>query len=127
MTKAFLQISLKPEDRDAHRFLWFSGGQVATYRFKRVTFGMNCSPFLLNATLRHHLPLQEHFIALRRPCENFRVDEMLSGADIMDGVEKLYEKAKAIMNRAGMVLTEWSSNSPLFEDKISDSSTTIRI
>ena len=41
----------------------------------------------------------------------------------MDGVEKLYEKPKAIMNRAGMVLTKWSSNSPPFKDKISDSST----
>ena len=86
---------------------------------------MNCSSFLLNSAVRHHLSLQEDSLAVGELCENFCVDDLLSGADTMDGVEQLYEKAKAIMNRPGVVLTKWSSNSPLFEDKISDSSTKI--
>ena len=29
--------------------------EVEVYRFCRVVFGLNASPFLLNATLRHHI------------------------------------------------------------------------
>ena len=28
---------------------------VEIYRFGRIIFEMNCSPFLLNATLKHHV------------------------------------------------------------------------
>lgn len=58
--KAFLMISVKPGDRDALRFLWYNDLQskepeVTVLRFKRVVFGVSSSPFLLNATVRHHL------------------------------------------------------------------------
>ena len=29
---------------------------VEIYRFGRIIFEMNCSPFLLNATLKQHVP-----------------------------------------------------------------------
>ena len=58
--KAFLMVSVAPEDRDFLRFLWVDDiqkevPQVVTLRFKRVIFGVSCSPFLLNATIYHHL------------------------------------------------------------------------
>ncbi|GFV60445.1 reverse transcriptase domain-containing protein [Trichonephila clavipes] len=56
--RAFLQISLRDEDRDAVRFLFpdIKSNQTdpykfQVYRFKRVMFGVNVSPFLLSAKL----------------------------------------------------------------------------
>ena len=58
--KAFLNVAVDPEDRDSLRFLWVedvrdSNLSVVVYRFCRVVFGLNASPFLLNGTIRHHL------------------------------------------------------------------------
>lgn len=54
--KAFLMIAMSPEDRDALCFLWVDNVNkqilnVVIWRFTRVIFG---SPFLLNATIKHH-------------------------------------------------------------------------
>jgi hypothetical protein len=65
ITQAFLQLVLDERDRDLTRFFWYritrdSGGQYRTsdevipYRFRRLPFGLTCSPFLLSATLREH-------------------------------------------------------------------------
>ena len=56
--KAFLQIGIQEEDRKITRFLWFRDvdrpeqvqGNLDTYRFCRVPFGIVCSPFLLEGT-----------------------------------------------------------------------------
>ena len=59
--KAFLMISVTPKDRDVLQFLWVKdidnpeSLQIETYRFKRVVFGVASSPFLMNATVRHHM------------------------------------------------------------------------
>ncbi len=58
--KAFLNIEIAWQDRDCLRFLWVQDVDSnvvnpVVYRFCRVVFGLNCSPFLLNATLQHHL------------------------------------------------------------------------
>ena len=53
--KTFLQILVREEDRNVHMFLWDVQNQVRTMRFTRVPFGNKCSPFLLNATIKHHL------------------------------------------------------------------------
>ena len=58
--KAFLMISLAPEDREFLRFLWVDDPlkeepEIQVFRFARVAFGVSSSPFLLNATVRHHL------------------------------------------------------------------------
>ncbi|GFQ75887.1 reverse transcriptase domain-containing protein [Trichonephila clavata] len=60
--RAFLQISLRDEDRDAVRFLFpeLESNQTdpykfQVYRFKRVMFGVNVSPFLLSATIKYRI------------------------------------------------------------------------
>lgn len=64
--KAFLQISIVENDRDALRFLWTNTipklgekDQVCVMRMTRVPFGATTSPFLLAATIRHHLEKHE--------------------------------------------------------------------
>jgi hypothetical protein len=59
LEKAFLQILLDPKDRDVTRILWpkspWNSTDTEIYRFTRITFGLTCSPFLLGATIEHHL------------------------------------------------------------------------
>ena len=47
--KAFLNVEFNPEDRDCLHFLWVEKppdlSQVVVYRFCRVAFGLNASPF----------------------------------------------------------------------------------
>ncbi|GFS83095.1 DUF1758 domain-containing protein [Trichonephila clavipes] len=54
--KAFLQISLAPKDKDVVWFLIDDGENgVQVYRFNRVLFGVNASPFILAATIKTHI------------------------------------------------------------------------
>ena len=58
--KAFLMVSMAGKDRDVLRFLWFKDAltdlcKLLELRFTRVVLGITSSPFLLNATIRHHL------------------------------------------------------------------------
>lgn len=55
--KAFLMIE---KDCDVLRFLWVddvskTNPETIVLRFTRVVFGVSSTPFLLNATIRHHL------------------------------------------------------------------------
>ena len=57
--QAFLNVGIREEDCDYIRFLWFKdifseNPEITVYRFLRVVFGLICSPFLLNATVKHH-------------------------------------------------------------------------
>ena len=68
--KAFLQIELNNQDRDATRFLWLkdtnksvnSADNLEAYRFCCILFGAAPSPFLLNATIQYHLNENDNWI-----------------------------------------------------------------
>ena len=60
--KAFIQIRVHKQDRDAQRILWFDNlmewdieRNIREYRFTRVTFGATSSPYILEATLQKHI------------------------------------------------------------------------
>ncbi len=53
---------------------------TAIYRFCRVPFGAVSSPFLLGATVNHHLDKVGTIVA-KRIKENIYVDNVLTGAD----------------------------------------------
>ena len=109
--KAFLQISVKREDRDVHRFLWEDGGKIRVMRFTRVPFGNKCSPFLLNATVKYHLKQYESTPVIEELEENLYVDDWLSGADEEEVATQMILEADAVMKEASMNLTKWGSNS----------------
>ncbi|GFX79346.1 integrase catalytic domain-containing protein [Trichonephila clavipes] len=94
--RAFLQISLRDEDRDAVRFLFpdIRSNQTdpykfQVYRFKRVMFGVNQQ--LKCLTLVY-------------------VDDVISGADDISQALKVSKDAETIMKNASMKLRKWNSN-----------------
>ncbi|GFV45675.1 DUF1758 domain-containing protein [Trichonephila clavipes] len=52
--KAFLMLSVHPKDRDYLRFFYPSKGELV-YRHCRIVLGLDSSPFLLNASIKHLL------------------------------------------------------------------------
>ncbi|KAF2900956.1 hypothetical protein ILUMI_05237 [Ignelater luminosus] len=54
--RAFLQLSIVPEDRDYLRFFWeTTDGRAIIYRHCRVVFGVSPSPFQLAASIEYRL------------------------------------------------------------------------
>ncbi|XP_075550117.1 uncharacterized protein LOC142583513 [Dermacentor variabilis] len=120
--KAFLQIELAESARDAVRFLWYQStpGQgdalppIKEYRMTRVPFGVTCSPFLLAATLSHHLKtVQEKFPRTAKILsDNLYVDDLVTGADSVEEAERIIRESQSILKAAGMNLRKWRSNYP---------------
>lgn len=106
--KAFLHVKLDEQDRDYTRFLWLSNlndpeSQFTTYRFKVVLFGSTSSPFMLSATLHHHLDLYESRVSsdIKR---NLYVDNVISGCQTEQDILSYYNDARAIMANAHLNL-----------------------
>ncbi|GFV12330.1 integrase catalytic domain-containing protein [Trichonephila clavipes] len=111
--KAFLQISLAPKDRDVVRFLIDDGENgVQVYRFIRVLFGVNASPFLLAATIKTHIGkyMEKYPDTVRTLDHCFYVDDLVTGEDDAKSAFDLSSKAAKIMSEAGMNLRKWISN-----------------
>ncbi|GFX73913.1 uncharacterized protein TNCV_397241 [Trichonephila clavipes] len=117
--RAFLQISLRDEDRDAVRFLFpdikpnqTDPNKFQVYRFKRVMFGVNVSPFLLSATIKHHIEnYREQYPAATEMLDTcLYVDDVISGADDISQALKVSKDAETIMKNASMKLRKWNSN-----------------
>ena len=123
--KAFLNIEVDKADRDCLRFLWVENpadqkSKIVVYRFCRVVFGWNSSPFLLNATLRHHISKYKandpDFV--RQMIEGFYVDDLVTGEVDSDSAYKLYEKSKVRMASGGFRLRKWVTNDRRLRDRI---------
>ncbi|XP_077553403.1 uncharacterized protein LOC144168258 [Haemaphysalis longicornis] len=125
--KALVQIGIKPDDRDALRFLWYADPptddakdpDIVGWRMTRVPFGATCSPFMLAATIKHHLSTVAGDL-----CDTVRVlegclyvDDLITGADTLERVTKFYQEAQHILSSAGMKLRKWSSNSEIMQQK----------
>ena len=80
-------------------------------RFARVPFGNRSSPFLLNATIQHHLASFPPSRTIEELRENFYVDDWLSGADTPAEACEMFVEATQVMGEAKMSLAKWGSNS----------------
>lgn len=123
--KAFLQIGIHEADRDFLRFLWIdSEGRERVYRHKRVVFGIRSSPFLLGATIEHHISqgfrhCNEDFSkqTLDRLSKSFYVDNCITSVPDEEAMITFRREATLFLDKALFDLRGWEfSHQPLVED-----------
>ncbi|XP_064464333.1 uncharacterized protein LOC135375586 [Ornithodoros turicata] len=78
----------------------------------RVPFGAKSSPFLLAATIRHHLKSAETSYPQTAPLlsNHFYVDVGVVGVNTVQEALTLYHESQAIFRDAGMKLVKWTTN-----------------
>lgn len=100
--KAFLMVSVAKCDRDVLRFLWIADvnkphHEVVIMRFTRVVFGVSASPFLLNATIDHHMNqlelIDKEFVDKFR--RSIYVDDVATGFADTDSAYGFYKTASS--------------------------------
>ena len=113
---AFLNIRILERYRDFLRFLWVDdikkdNPEVVVKRFTSVLFGLNCSPFLLGATITVHM---EKFcdvnpeLIMRFLNDLYRDDRVSGVQELQEGYDfYLYIK---IFMRGGFSLRKWVTN-----------------
>ena len=94
--QTFLQISVAKERQNFLRFLWFDDifdidPSITVYRFTRVIFGLNSSPFLLNGTLKVHFSKLLH----QQLYENFILEKLLRDLYVDDLPSSFKEEKQA--------------------------------
>ena len=125
ISKAFHQLLLVKEDRDLTRFLWRDNGDmnnpIKVFRFKRVPFGLTSSPFLLHATIIHHLEKNKDKYprTIEKLLTSFYVDDLLTGEDDEKEAVDLTDNTDVVMKEASMELKKWSTNYPKVLEKCS--------
>lgn len=113
--KAFLQISIRSEDRDFLRFLWWDkhdDKKIKVYRHRRLVFGLTCSSFLLAATII--TTLEEAPIKYEQTASQLKngiyVDNCVTSVDDEESAIKFKEEAIKLFASAKFDLREWEWN-----------------
>ena len=113
---------MSEDQRDFARFLWFRDPTVdfdelelIVLRFTKLVFGINVSPFLLNATLRHHISeySKEDIEFATKLIKSLYVDDVNTGSNsVVQGFE-FYKKAKTCLGSAmfnhGLFTNGWET------------------
>ena len=123
--KAFLQIRVAEHDRNFLRFLWFEDPfapdpVVIILRFAYVLFGLNCSPFLLNGTLRHHLIKYDHtyHYEISKIIRLLYVDDFPGGAITGGLAGRLFNLFKRVLREGGFTVHKIFTNDPQLRNEI---------
>ena len=124
--KAFSMISIAEEDRDALRFLWvndpFKKFPEIILRFKRVIFGVSASPFLLNATIEHHISkyrsADPQFVS--QFLRSIYVDDVTYGSSDVNKTYDLYCWSKKKLAEGGFHLRKFVTNSTVLRSLINE-------
>ena len=119
LKKAFLEVRIEEEERDALRFHWKppNSEEILIFRFTRAVFGMTCSPFLLGGVINQHLgtwerQLPEFNKELR---SNPYVDVLVTGGETVKAAESKKIIGTKVFSDATFEIRKWHSNAPELE------------
>ena len=116
--KAFFMIGMREEDRPYLRFVWpeAEGEEMCIWRLKKLPFGVNCSPFILNAVLRCHLESVSESVSesesdiIKLLLRSFYVDDFITSVPKSSDAHNLQKCSVDILQGAGMELRKWRGN-----------------
>ena len=128
--QAFLQIEIDPVDRDALRFLWVKDikadiPELQELRFTRAIFGAGPSPYILSATIRHHLQKysDEDAEFVEDVETSLYVDDYISGGNNPEELLQRKEKLQRVFQDGGFCLRKWYSDDPELCKQINEEAT----
>ena len=114
--KAFLQIEIRPEDRDL-RFLWFEDVSVdkptvIQLRYAHLPFGLRPSPSVLGSFIKAHLKSYEQSNPeVVKVLKQIFVDDLSTDANSVESAFNIYQQSKEIMSAGSFNLSKLNSNS----------------
>lgn len=105
--KAFLQVSIKPSDRDFLRFIWLNHH----YRFNRLSFGLSSAPAILNSCI---LTLCDKFQSIYPETvhvlrQSLYCDDLVTSVNSETELCDLKSQCLNIFSDVQMNLRKWSS------------------
>ncbi len=134
--RAFLEVGINAEDRKFLQFLWgeergtdlsLNDHKVRILNFKRVPFGVKCSPFLLAATLRlHATKYKTSFPDACSVIDELYVDDLISGEVSVGKAAQVSYDCTNILKDASMTLRKWATNSQPLREKWEENGLEIR-
>ena len=120
-------ISVQDRDRDSLRFLWTTDLnsekiEPTPFRFTRVVFGVSSSPFILNATINHHIETfcETDPAFVDKFLSSIYVDDLVSGCNDAQSTYEFYLKSKVRLASAGFRLRKFVTNSEELRCRILD-------
>ncbi|XP_018495923.1 uncharacterized protein LOC108864536 [Galendromus occidentalis] len=111
ITKAYLQLGIRDEDRSLFNFLWRAPGErlVKVFQMTKVIWGATSSGFLLAATVREHLKRNP---PLCQELGNFLyADDFLQSFKNDQEAIAFTDDMRKTLGTAGMTLAKWKTNS----------------
>ncbi|GFX24193.1 uncharacterized protein TNCV_2436861 [Trichonephila clavipes] len=117
---AFLIIEIDESERDFTRFFWdenpgidLENKRLDIFRMTRVLFGVKSSPFLLAATMKHHLKKYVDIFpdTFNHLNQSLYVDDFLCGNVNVQAALTTCIESKQILEDASMDLRKWRTNS----------------
>ena len=90
--------------------------KFASYAYVKKVFSVSCSPFLLNATLQHHLDkyLMSHPEFVNKITSSLCVNDVVMGAGYEETTYKLYLESKEVLKKGGFNLRKFVERSIIF-------------
>ncbi len=116
ISRMFLQVGLRQQDRAYHRFLWrnLNKKEPEVYEFLRLPFGNTSSPFCAQYVLQTHAKA----VSEEKPNASETIDDSMYVDDVLDSCETFREACSLrhdlsdVLSNAGFKLRKWLSNEP---------------
>ena len=107
-------IRLSPVDCKYQHIFWRSNpsGDIQEWELQRLTFGVTCSPFIAQRTLKQ-LVIDEgskYPLAAEALTSSCYIDDLVCGASSVKEALNLYNELNQLLNSGGFTLHKWASS-----------------